>query len=56
MSKRINLDREVTSCDDCEVFQNCKKKSIKSKSCFRKAMRDNFDKIYNDDTEEADDL
>ncbi len=56
MSKQINLDREVTRCEDCEVYQNCKKKSITSKSCFRKAMRDNFDKIFNDNNEEDDDI
>ncbi len=56
MSKQINLGREITKCEDCEIYKDCKIKNPKHKKCFRKTMCNNFDKIYNDDTEEGDDL
>jgi hypothetical protein len=56
MSKRINLDREVTSCDDCEIYMDCTLKQSYLHNCPRDVMRKNFKKIYEDDVEEADDL
>ncbi len=56
MSKVIKLDTEITRCEDCEVYEECTSKQMHTHKCLRKIMRDNFGKIYNDDTEEDDDV
>lgn len=56
MSRQIHLDREVTRCEDCEIFKECSNKSLHTHGCQREALKNIFETIFNDDTEEDDDL
>lgn len=57
MSKRINLDEKIQRCEDCVFFGSCKsERPSDDGACFREMLRARFEELYNDDTEECDDV
>ena len=49
MSIRIDLNKEIKSCKDCEMYKNCNVRSLESDKCVRKSIIQNFEELYETD-------
>ncbi len=49
MSIRIDLNKEIKSCKDCELYKNCNVRSLESDKCVRKSIIQNFEELYETD-------